>query len=101
MSLIMGVDNIGDEVSPHIYTIHNTHISCDDRIGFSAIGSGSRHAESQFMLARHAWNRDTAETLLLTYSAKKDSEIAPGVGEETDLFMIGPAFGSTTILRDE
>ena len=52
------------------------------------------------MLARHAWNRELPETLLLTYSAKKDSEIAPGVGTETDMFMIGPGLGqSSTILE--
>ena len=29
-----------------------------------------------------------AETLLLTYSAKKHSEVAPGVGSGTDMFFI-------------
>jgi hypothetical protein len=64
-TIIMGVDQIGDNILPHIYTIHNNYVSCDDAIAFSAIGSGSRHAESQFMLARHAWNRDLSETLFL------------------------------------
>ena len=100
-TIVMGVDQIGDNILPHIYTIQNNYISCDDSIGFSAIGSGSRHAESQFMLARHAWNSNTAETLLLTYSAKKDSEIAPGVGEETDMFMIGPGLGSAVKMNNE
>jgi hypothetical protein len=88
-TIIMGVDRIGDSILPHIYTIHNEYISCDDLIGFSAIGSGARHAESQFMLARHAWNRELSETLLLTYSAKKDAEIAPGVGVDSDMSGFG------------
>jgi hypothetical protein len=99
-TIIMGVDQ-SSGIVPHIYTVHNDYVSCDDVIGFSAIGSGARHAESQFMLARHAWNRELPETLLLTYSAKKDAEIAPGVGTETDMFMIGPGLGqSSTIIEN-
>jgi hypothetical protein len=99
--IIMGIDKIGDNILPHIYTINDNDIRCDDLIGFSAIGSGARHAESQFMLDRHAWNREVAETLLLTYSAKKASEIAPGVGAESDMFMIGPGLGQLVVIRDE
>jgi len=72
--IIAGVDQyMGDTGSnTHIYSIHNDYISCDDVIGFRAIGSGARHAESHFMLARHAWNSDPHETVMLTYRAKRD-----------------------------
>ena len=92
--IIAGIDNYINEPSSHIYSIFNEYVSCDDSIGFRAIGSGSRHAESHFMLARHAWNASTSDTLLVAYSAKRNAEIAPGVGSETDMVMIGPPLGS-------
>jgi hypothetical protein len=36
------------------------------------------------------------ETFLLTYAAKKRAEVAPGVGEVTDMFVIGPLLGFST-----
>ena len=78
--IVAGIDTYMDGSKPntHIYSIHNDFVSCDDIIGFRAIGSGARHAESQFMLAGHSWNNDPHATVMLTYRAKKDSEVAPG-----------------------
>jgi hypothetical protein len=83
-----------DETGAHIYQLVENVDMCCDPVGFAAIGSGGRHAESQFMLARHSRNATFDETLFLLYSAKKQSEVAPGVGEATDLFAIGPQKGS-------
>lgn len=83
-----------DETGAHIYQLMENVDMCCDPVGFAAIGSGGRHAESQFMLARHSRNATFDETLFLLYSAKKQSEVAPGVGEATDLFAIGPQKGS-------
>jgi hypothetical protein len=100
--IIAGLDTYQtNNVHAHIYTLHNDYVTCDDVVGFSAIGSGSRHAESQLMLARHAWNSETPETILLAYCAKKNAEIAPGVGVGTDMFMIGPGLGSGSIMNPE
>jgi hypothetical protein len=97
-TIITGIDTIG----PHIYSINNDYgpcrISCLDTIGFAAVGIGARHAESQFMLAGHNPYCFLPETLLLTYSAKKRSEVAPGVGKATDMFTIGPLLGSFAML---
>ena len=77
--------------TPPIFVVRDGYLSCEDVVGFASVGSGSRHAESQMMLARHAWNADLDPTLLTTYLAKKRAEVAPGVGTETDMFMItGP-----------
>jgi hypothetical protein len=95
-ALVVGVDPLG----PHIYVIDDGNISCNDVIGFAAIGIGARHAESQFMLGRHSWSSPVADTALLTYAAKKRSEIAPGVGEATDMFTAGPQLGTFMILSD-
>jgi hypothetical protein len=92
LSIITGVDNEGT----HIYAVENEKVYCWDTIGFASIGSGSRHAESQFMLAGHSRISPLPESLLLTYSAKKRAEVAPGVGCYTDMFMVGPSLGSFT-----
>lgn len=99
--IIAGLDAFNGAGTTHIYSIHKDDVSCDDVIGFRAIGSGARHAESHFMLARHAWNSTASDTVMLAYRAKKDSEVAPGVGAETDMFMIGPALGQNSRLRSE
>jgi hypothetical protein len=92
--LVVGIDLNG----PHIYVVDNGEISCNDVIGFAAIGIGARHAESQFMLGKHSWRSPLADTALLTYAAKKRSEIAPGVGEATDMFTAGPRLGTLEVI---
>jgi hypothetical protein len=94
--IVAGVDNGGAQ----IYVINDGNFSCYNAIGFAAVGSGAGHAESQFMLARHAWNSPLPDTLLLTYFAKKRAEVAPGVGIATDLLMIQPN-GSISGLNED
>jgi len=96
-TIFTGVDPGG---SPHIYTIIGDDFRCDDSIGFSAIGYGARHAESQFMLGKHSRNALPTETLLLTYIAKKRSEVAPGVGRETDMFWLSRNEGFKWFTQD-
>jgi hypothetical protein len=105
-TIIAGIDATygNDNPSAHIYSIVKTSagdvVTCGDSVGFAAVGSGARHAESQFMLAGHSPFSSHAETLLLTYLAKKRSEVAPGVGKGTDMFTIGPTFGSFAMLQN-
>lgn len=94
--IVCGIDHAG----AHIYTIHDGALTCQDQVGFAAIGWGARHAESQFMLAAHARHHSLAETLLLTYSAKKRAEVAPGVGYGTDMFTAGPGLGTLSIVHE-
>jgi hypothetical protein len=95
--IVTGVDPHG----PHIYVVDDGRVSCNDGIGFAAIGIGARHAESQIMLNKHSWNSPLVDSALLGYIAKKRSEVAPGVGEGTDVFTIGPVVGSLVILPQE
>ncbi|HWD17799.1 MAG TPA: hypothetical protein VHB20_00855 [Verrucomicrobiae bacterium] len=107
-TIVTGLDMTGFDsktgksfLSPHLYTLHNDHLTCCDSVGFAAIGSGSRHAESQFMLSEYTKFSKRDETLLLVYVAKKHAEIAPGVGSGTDMFTIGPPPGGTfTVLNN-
>jgi hypothetical protein len=67
-----------------------------DSIGYAAIGAGMRHANAHFLMAGHTWHTPLTEALWNTFLAKKRSEVAPGVGETTDLYMIGPDLGDWT-----
>jgi hypothetical protein len=84
-TIIAGADSTGK----HIFMVGgNGYVACCDSVGFVAIGIGQKHAESQFMFQKHAPHEGFAETLLLTYIAKKRAEAAPGVGRITDMFII-------------
>jgi 20S proteasome alpha/beta subunit len=87
-AIIAGVDGIGS----HIYVVEDPGIPrfCDN-IGFAAIGYGQNHAESLFMFRQYSWQWTPDKALFLVYAAKKRAEVAPGVGRETDLFVILPA----------
>lgn len=91
-AIISGVDSSG----AHIYFASNAGTSCRDSAGFAAIGAGYWHANSQFMFAGHTSAKAFPDTLLLTYAAKRRAEVAPGVGEGTDMFVCGPVLGTFT-----
>jgi 20S proteasome alpha/beta subunit len=91
-TIVTGVDDTG----PHIYVVTNGHITCADKIGFAAVGIGANHALSHFMLSAHAPSTPETKALLTIHQAKKKAEVSPGVGEQTDLFAIGPKPGSYT-----
>lgn len=89
-----------DPTGTHLYVAHNGEITCHDGVGFAAIGAGYWHADSQLMFAGHTRTKPFPETLLLVYSAKKRAEVAPGVGEATDMFALGPRLGSYISVGD-
>jgi len=98
-AIIAGMDQAG----AHIYTIRDPGLeTCQDRVGFAAIGIGGPHAESQFMFAKYSpftWYMPW--TLFLTYFAKKRAEVAPGVGQETDMFFIESGTPNASYLFDQ
>lgn len=74
----------------HIYTVDQTgSVRSYDDVGFAAIGIGAWHARSTLMQARYVNTWNMAPTLAVTYAAKKSAEIAPGIGSETDIRLIG------------
>ena len=84
-----------DLTDSHIFTVNNDTMDCHEPIGFATIGSGGWHAQTQLILAGHDKKSATmSETLFLTYLAKKRSEVAPGVGKGTDMFIAGPRVGT-------
>lgn len=83
--LIAGVDEEGN----HIYRIDNPgRIESYDTIGHCSIGSGELHAISTFIANDYDPKFDLDHVVAMTYEAKRRSEKAQGVGEETDLYVI-------------
>lgn len=99
--IIAGVDQRFGHPLPSIYHIADEALMCMDQTAFVAIGNGARHAESQLMVAKYFWGVPNGDALLLTYSAKRSSEVAPGVGKDTDIVVIGPDVGQTNILPEQ
>jgi hypothetical protein len=97
-TIICGVDL--SSPFAHIYKLWNNGYVCCDPLGFACVGIGARHAELEFMSAGHNRSSLMPETLLLIYTAKKRSEVAPGVGKETDMFTMGPNLGTFAFLKD-
>jgi hypothetical protein len=92
--IIAGLDSSGS----HIYEVHNGESGCFNTIGYAAIGAGARHARAHFMVSNQSHNTSIAESLWATYLAKKRAEVAPGVGETTDIAMLGPQLGRNVLL---
>jgi len=83
--IVAGVDTSG----PHIYRIDDPgRIESFDSIGHCSVGSGELHAISTFIANDYDLNLDLDHVIAMVYDAKKRSEKAQGVGEETDLYVI-------------
>jgi hypothetical protein len=83
-AIIAGVDDSG----PAIYGIHNPGIAdCYNSIGFHAVGTGAMHALIS-LIETYSPNFSPGETLYSVYRAKRIAEVAPGVGQDTDLGII-------------
>jgi hypothetical protein len=94
--IVAGIDPNGS----HVYEVHDGESGCFNTIGYAAIGAGARHARAHFMLAGQCRSTSVAEAVWNTYLAKKRSEVAPGVGETTDIGMVGPRLGHNVTFND-
>lgn len=83
--IVAGVDGTG----AHIHGIEDPGISsCFDRLGYHAIGSGHRHALLYLATAQHHWSASINQTVHNVYEAKKQAELAQGVGNTTEMRVI-------------
>jgi 20S proteasome alpha/beta subunit len=84
--LLAGIDASG----AHIYTVMNPGPpeNLHDMIGFAAVGSGTIHALQAMIGFGHSPSAGYHETVFRAYAAKRRSEVAPGVGLETDMAVI-------------
>jgi hypothetical protein len=95
-TIIAGVDRAG----PHIYTVDANSMQSHLTVGFAAIGAGRDHANSQMMAFNHTFRHSLADTLRAVLFSKKRAEIAPGVGPDTDMFVV-TGLGGLSLLRDD
>lgn len=73
-----------DESSAHIFTVINPgDLTCNDAIGYVAIGTGAPHAIYSLIEANYKKSLDKEKVEGLLKAAKKRSEVAPGVGKAT------------------
>ena len=92
--LIAGVDDSGG----HIFAITNpgTRPQDHDVIGYAAVGTGALHALQSMIGFRHSVSASLQETIFRVYASKRRAEVAPGVGHETDMFVI-QSTGTTAV----
>ena len=98
--LLVGNDLQFNVVTPHIYVLEDGTISCRDAVGFAAIGSGASHATSHFTVEAYSRHSLGGAALYNVLWAKKRAERAQGVGQHTDMFIIGNELGSFRTVSD-
>ena len=83
--IVAGVDGSGS----HIHGIEDPGTSsCFDRLGYHAIGSGYRHALLYLATTQQHWSSSVNQTVHNVYEAKKQAELAQGVGNTTEMRVI-------------
>ncbi|MCH8009224.1 MAG: hypothetical protein IIC91_10190 [Chloroflexi bacterium] len=93
-TIITGVDTVSepsvlDYITPHIYLVQDPgQVVCFDTVGFAAVGSGARQAQSYLMLDGYRPDRRFDHVAYSVYSAKRAAEHNPFVGPGTELIRI-------------
>lgn len=81
-----------DEAGSHIYVIsHPGQLTSFDKIGYGITGSGATHASIKLALELQHPKSGLTDTLLSVYGAKLAAEVAPGVGKETEMYVVSPS----------
>jgi hypothetical protein len=84
-ALVVGSD--GDNAQIYSIDAYGNE-TCLDGVGFGAIGIGAWHAKSRLMQVGHTSTRFMAPALASIFAAKKNAEVAPGVGISTDINFV-------------
>jgi hypothetical protein len=64
------------------------NVTNHEDIGFLSIGSGGIHSSAYFMQEPHGIHVTFPHALMSTFLAKRRAEVAPGVGQATDMYII-------------
>ncbi len=99
-----GVDTIiagRDANGPFLFRIANGTLSDETKLGFATVGNGGVNADYELMLAGYSPETTSDEALLHTYVVKRRAEVAPYVGDATDMFVIGPTPGTFQRVDEE
>jgi 20S proteasome alpha/beta subunit len=83
--LVAGIDPTG----AHLFQVANPGtLFTMEKLGYAAVGSGAIHAVTRLSLVGQTRRRDLFTTLADVHTAKKASEVSPGVGKATDIAVI-------------
>lgn len=86
-----------DKEGCHIFTISHPGVSLlHDAVGYVSIGSGAPHVMYYFMGSEYKKNLPVEQVEKMVREAKKRSEVAPGVGRQTELIIIPEEVPSAT-----
>lgn len=96
-AIVAGVDESG----AHIYTIDGGVVSSADYDGFAVIGSGGWLSRSHLVEVGYSRSKHLFQALNIVYQAKRNAEKAGGVGETTDMGIIGKAGKTMVTWLDE
>lgn len=84
--LVAGFTSQGDG---RLAFVHNPGaVRWFDPLGFHAIGSGGMHAAMTMISVSHSISVAPERAVLNVYTAKRNAEVAPGVGRNTDLLVL-------------
>ena len=84
--ILAGIDR---NLHPHIYLIDEPGTPmCFDSVGYCCSGSGESHADSVFAFYEYNPSMPPEQALYVAYVAKKRAEMASGVGETTDAWVM-------------
>jgi hypothetical protein len=75
------------EDEAQITEINEIRISDVRDLGFDAMGTGGLQAINTMLFQRHSKNDSLPTTVYNVYKAKRNAEVAVGVGKETDMIM--------------
>jgi 20S proteasome alpha/beta subunit len=77
-----------DEIC-HLYSvIHPGTLSCHDALGYTCLGSGAPHALYSLIASQYTKDKNINDVKLYVEEAKRRSEVAPGVGNKTEVILI-------------
>ncbi len=83
--ILAGLDGSG----AHIFAIGDPGaMSCFDRLGYHSVGSGHRHALLALVSRSQHMSNDLNTTVFNVFRAKRAAELAPGVGQATEMRVV-------------
>ncbi len=82
--ILMGFENN----QAQIVEITESKVAETRDIGFDAIGSGGMQAINTLLFQKHSKNDSVSMTIYDVYKAKRNAEVAVGVGKETDMMIL-------------
>jgi hypothetical protein len=86
-AMILGCDEL--DAGAVMYRVDSSgRVRNHSDIGFLSIGEGGVHSSAHFMFESYSHTNTYFRALYQTFKAKKRAEVAPGVGELTDMFLI-------------